>query len=192
SADDPKTTTCDINLEPGRLINGSVVGPDDKPLEGAYAVGLAGVPIFWGFADSKLSKAAFTAGGLDPSRRRSRFLFHAEKKLAKLHPVRGDEKEPVTVRLEPLGAVAGRVLDSAGKPRAGLKVAVMHSVEQKDYKGLPLELIFDYPSWTKLIDGEATTDDQGRFHIEGLVPGLKYLLNVKDGDAVLAGYTKGD
>jgi hypothetical protein len=139
SADDPKSITCDIYLEPGRVINGNVVGPDDKPLEGAYAVGLAGVPIFWGFADSKLSKATFTAGGLDPARPRSLFFFHAEKKLAKLHPVRGDEKEPVTVRLEPLGAVAGRLLDSAGKPRAGLKVAVMHSTEGKDYKGLPLE-----------------------------------------------------
>ena len=53
-------------------------------------------------------------------------------------------------------------------------------------------MIFDYPSWTKLIDGEATTDDDGRFRIEGLVPGSKYLLNVKDGNAILEGYTKGD
>jgi protocatechuate 3,4-dioxygenase beta subunit len=192
STDDPKSMACDIFLEPGRIISGNVVGPDDKPLEGAYAIGLAGVPIFWGFADAKLAKATFTAGGLDPARPRSLFFFHAEKKLAKVQPVRGDEKEPVTVRLEPLGAVAGRLLDAAGKPRAGLHVAVMHSVEQTDYKGLPLELIFDYPSWTKLIDGEATTDGEGRFRIEGMVPGLKYLLNVKDGNTILEGYTKGD
>ena len=111
--------------------------------------------------------------------------------LAKLQPVRGDEPGPLTVRLEPLGSVTGRVLDADGTPRAGLKVAVMHSYERDDYNGLPLELVFDYPSWTKLIDSEATTDAEGRFHVQGLVPGLKYFLNVKDGQEVLAAYTKG-
>ena len=66
----------------------------------------------------------------------------------------------------------------------------MHSYQREDYEGLPLELIFEYPSWTKLIDGEATTDAEGRFHVQGLVPGLKYLLNVKDGQEILAAYTK--
>lgn len=190
SEDDPKSTSQDVFLEPARSIQGSVVDQDGKPLAGAIAAGLAGIPELFAFQEAKLETASFTAGGLDPKRPRSLFFIHPEKKLAKLQPVRGDEVSPLTVHLEPLGGVTGRVLDANGGPRAGLKIAVMHSYQQEDYKGLPLELVFKYPSWTKLIDGEATTDADGRFRIEGLVPGLKYHLNVKDGAEILAGYTK--
>jgi RNA polymerase sigma factor (sigma-70 family) len=190
SEDDPKSTTCDIILDRGRSIEGSVVDQDGKPLTGALATGLGDVPDFFGFRESKLETTSFKAGGLDPKRPRSLFFFHAEKKLAKLQPVRSDEAGPLTVRLEPLGSVTGRVLDANGTPRAGLKVAVMHSYQRQDYEGLPLELIFEYPSWTKVIDNEATTDAEGRFHSQGLVPGLKYFLNVKDGEEILAAYTK--
>jgi protocatechuate 3,4-dioxygenase beta subunit len=187
---DPRTTTCDILLQPARVLTGTVVGPDGKPLAGALAAGLADVPLLsFGGTDQELAKASFTVGGLDPSRPRSLFFIHKEKKLAKLFKVQGDEKGPLTVRLEPLGSVTGRVLDAAGKPRAGLTVAVQHSAEQKDYKGLPLELLYDYPAWTKLIDASATTDVEGRFHVTGLVPGLKYFINIKDGESLLNTYT---
>jgi hypothetical protein len=154
------------------------------------ATGLGDIPDLFGFREAKLETASFTASGLDPKRPRSLFFMHPGKKLAKLHPVPSKAVSPLTVQLEPLGGVTGRVLDAGGNPRAGLKVTVMHSYQKEDYQGLPLELIYDYPSWTKLIDGEATTGADGRFHVDGLVPGLKYFLNVKDGQEILAAYTK--
>jgi protocatechuate 3,4-dioxygenase beta subunit len=190
SDDDPKSTTQDIFLERGRSIEGTVVDRDGKPLAGALAIGLGDIPDLFSFGESKLETASFTADGLDPKRPRALFFFHPEKKLAKLQPVRSDAAGPLKVQLEPLGGLAGRVLDTDGAPRAGLKVAVMHSYQNEDYRDLPLELVYEYPSWTKLIDGEATTDADGRFQVDGLVPGLKYFLNVKDGQEILAAYTK--
>jgi protocatechuate 3,4-dioxygenase beta subunit len=190
SNDEPKSTTHDVFLERGHSLDGKVVSPDGKPLTGVLATGLGDIPDLFGFRESKLETAAFTAHGLDPKRPRSLFFIDPEKKLAKLQPVRSDMASPLTVQLEPLGGVSGRVLNADGTPRAGLKVAVMHSFQREDYESLPLELVYDYPSWTKLIDGEATTDAGGRFRVDGLVPGLKYFLNVKDGQEILAAYTE--
>jgi protocatechuate 3,4-dioxygenase beta subunit len=190
SENDPTSTAIDIALEPGRTLAGTVVGPEGQPLAGAHAAGLSSVLVPFGFRDSKLEQADFQAGGLTPRRPRSLVFVHAEKKLAKVQPIRGDEEGPLTVRLEPLATLAGRIVGADGRPRPGLKVAVLMSVERKDYADLPLELLFDYPSWSKLTNGEATTDDAGRFRIEGLVPGLKYLLNVKDEAAILPDYTR--
>ncbi|HLJ96091.1 MAG TPA: carboxypeptidase-like regulatory domain-containing protein, partial [Gemmataceae bacterium] len=191
SRDDPQSATCDLVLEPSRVLGGSVIDPDGKPLAGALAAGLGATAEIFGFREAKLPTASFTAG-VDPKRPRFLFFFHPEKRLAKLHPVRGDEAGTLMVRLEPLSSVTGRVLDANGNPRAGLKVAILHSFQREDYKGIPLDLIFDYPSWTKLIDSEAATDAEGKFRVEGLVPGLKYHLQIKDGESVLPGYTQRD
>ena len=171
-------------------MTASVVGPDGKPLAGAHAAGLSPVFGFSRFEQRKLGSASFKVGGLAPRRPRAVFLFHQEKKLARVQRFEGDEKGPVTVRLEPLAALTGRLLDADGKPAAGLKVAALMSVRQEDYKELPIDLLYDYPSWSKLTNAEATTDKDGRFRIEGLVPGLKYLVNVKDGSEILPAYTR--
>jgi hypothetical protein len=55
---------------------------------------------------------------------------------------------------------------------------------------LPAEVRFNFPTWSKLINGEATTDADGKFRIEGLVPGLKYLLNISREMEILGGYTR--
>jgi hypothetical protein len=188
---DPKAVTCDIALTPGRTLTGTVVGPDGKPLAGAYPGGLLGV---WGgplsFEDRKLPTAAFTLGGLDPGKPRFAVFIHPEKKVAKVQKFQGDEKDPVIVQLEPLASLAGRILDANGKPRAGLTVAAMMTPLREDYKELAVELLYNYPSWSKITNGEATTDNDGRFRVEGLVPGLKYLVNVRDGADILTDYTR--
>jgi protocatechuate 3,4-dioxygenase beta subunit len=190
SEKDPKSLTYEVALDSGRTVTGLVVGPDGKPLAGSHAAGLS--PVFAPslFEQRKLGTASFKVGGLAPPRPRAVVFFHQEKKLARVQRFEGDEKGPVTVRLEPLAALAGRLLDADGKPAAGLKVTALISVQREDYKELPVDLLYDYPSWSKLTNGEATTDKEGRFRIEGLVPGLKYLINVKDGSEILPAYTR--
>jgi hypothetical protein len=188
SEKDGKSLVRDITLEPGRALSGSVVGPDGKPLVGAYAAGLTSVLELFR-APAKLDAASFTAHGLDGKRTRTLVFVHPEKKLGKVQKVGADEKGPLTVRLEAAGALAGRVVDANGRPRAGLKVAASYRAQElltafteaKEYTELPWELYFDYPAWSKVINREVTTDKDGKFRVEGLIPGLEYDLAVGDG-----------
>jgi RNA polymerase sigma factor (sigma-70 family) len=175
-------TTYDITLEPARTLAGTVAGPDGKPLAGACAVGLSDVFGLWLGSPIPMPTASFTVGGLAPGRTRSLVLIHPEMKLARVWGVRGDEKGPLTVRLEPLAGLAGRVVGADGKPWADLKVQVVMSADRKDYDDLPVDLLYNYPQWQKLTGASATKDKEGRFRVTGLVPGLKYLLQVSEGD----------
>ena len=186
---DDKPIVHDIALEPAGARAGRVVGPDGSPLTGTYAAGLHAV---WEFGRNpeKLEAASFRVHGLTPKEPRAVMFFHPEKKVAKVQQVAAEDKEPLTVRLEATGALAGRVLDADGKPWAGLKVKASYATaeleqveaEGKDPRGLPRDLVYDYPAWGKIINRETTTDKDGKFRLEGLVPGLKYNLDVNDGE----------
>ena len=82
--------------------------------------------------------------------------------------------------LEPLGALAGRVLDAAGRPWAGLEVRAYPHASLEGRRGdegfLPAE-VFD-GEWRGMLEVAVTTADDGRFRLDGLVPGLLYQLVV--------------
>jgi hypothetical protein len=192
SEGDPKSRHIDVALVPGRALTGTVVGPDGQPLAGARAAGLGAVPKFFDPSEGKLASPAFTVSGLGAKKSRSVLFIHPEKKLARLVTIRPDEQGPLTARLEAPGTLAGRLLDAEGKPLAGVQVSAQLSFKPEDNKDLPTDIQFNGRFWFKLITGEATTDKDGKFRIEGLVPGLKYLLNVKKEMEFLTDYTRED
>jgi RNA polymerase sigma factor (sigma-70 family) len=147
--------TRDVALQPGRTLKGSVVGPDGKPLAGATVFGLA--PHH--FQNSTLNSADFTIRGINPRRTRQLLFVHKEKGLGFYRELRGDEKGPLTIKLQPLGSVSGRVVDRDGQPIADLVLNLNRS---------------------RLLGPGGTqvrTDKEGRFRAEGLVPGQKYDLS---------------
>jgi hypothetical protein len=150
--------TLDLTVEPARGARGTVVGPDGEPLSGVRAGGLSSGPDM-----ETLAGASFTVGGLSPGRPRELFFHHREKGLSKVVTVRGDEAEPLAVRLEPCGAVLGRLVDKGGAPVSGVTVAV-----RGRYDGVPT----------------TQTDRDGRFRL-GLVPGLKYSFGLWGGRRLL-------
>ncbi len=188
SEKDGESQVRDMALRPARSLAGSVIGPDGKPVSGACAAGLHAVWQY-GRGAEKLQGNSIRISGLTPKDERVVVFLHPEKKLAKVQKVTAEDQEPLTVRLEPTGTLAGRVLDAEGRPWAGVKVRAAYRVQDleqartagKDDEGLPWELLFDYPAWDKVINREATTDKDGKFHLDGLVPGLKYDLGVNDG-----------
>src|SRR5207249_3075881 len=123
SARDPKTRRYDISLARGRTRAGTVTGPDGRPLSGARVAGLTahGPP-------ETLEGLRFAVRGLGRENVYLLIFLHEEEKLGKAQVVRGDEDKPVKVRLEPLGAVTGRLVDSGGNPVAGQYVRVIFSV----------------------------------------------------------------
>ena len=83
----------------------------------------------------------------------------------------------VTLKLAPWANLTGRLVDEQGKPLfRGLRIKL------EDYE-LPIHTLNgrDYDKQKFLIDPD------GKFHIEGLVPGATYRLAVVEGDLRLLG-----
>jgi hypothetical protein len=140
---------CDVHLDPGRTLQGTAVGPDGKPLAGARVLGMRPMP-FW--ENEPLATADFTIRALGPDETRTLQLVHDQKKLAGWRVVRGDEKAPVRIRLEPWGTVTGRLVKPDGEPMTNATI----------YAG----------------SRGGQPDKEGKFRIEGLAPGLKFGLRV--------------
>jgi RNA polymerase sigma factor (sigma-70 family) len=156
------SVTCAVRLDPGRTVQGTVRGPDGKPLAGALAQGLIAYGGFGQWDNYPLKTAAFTVFGLEPGGQREVLFLHDEKRLAGAVVVQGDQKGPCVVRLQPWGTVRGRLVGKDGRPRAGVDLQL---------KGEPL------PG----SRGRFQTGTDGRFHFAGLVPGRPYyLLEMKD------------
>jgi RNA polymerase sigma factor (sigma-70 family) len=138
-----ESITCDVTVVPGRSLTGTVVGPDGKSLTGARQ-----------FRDAPLSGSEFTVWGINPDKPQRRVLefVHDGKKLAGLLVLRGDEKGPLQVRLEPWGELTGRLLTTRGEPLTCVRVSC--------------------------AAGDAYPDKNGQFRIEGLTRGQTYKVYV--------------
>ncbi len=107
---------------------------------------------------------------LDPGKPRPVAFVHADRKLAALVTLRGDEKEPVVIRLTPAAVVTGRALDEDGQPLAGAEVYPLYSAVLGEQLNR---------SRTRYVVVE--TDKDGRFRLEGIVPGLSMGLGFRKG-----------
>ncbi len=140
----------EMRYDPGKKTSGKVLDPDGKPAVGALAYGLE-----FAFSEPRtLKDGTFTAVGLDPQRPRTVAFVHPERRLAGAVSLTGDEKEPPAIRLRPWAVATGRVVDTRGKPRAGLRVT------QGNVGGS----YSDYQPATGEV--AATTDAGGRFRLD--------------------------
>ncbi len=146
---------------------------EGKPLTGVIVSGISGG---WPTA-YKLSGSTSTVYALDPEQPRRLMLLHLEKKIGGSVTVRGDEKEPVVVRLVPLGTVKGRFVEVDGGPLAGADI----SLNFQDRIGSELYRFMD------LKGVGARTDKEGHFTLTGVVPGVKFGLQTRTGDTYYAG-----
>jgi RNA polymerase sigma factor (sigma-70 family) len=156
-----KPLTVDIELDPGRKVGGVLIGPDRTPVNGATAHGLHHHPTRRiGGPSENLNGDIFTATLLDPEWPRTVSFVHTARKLVGHVVLRGDEKDPVTVRMMPWGEVIGRLVDGAGKPVAGVRLGWHYPALPAPGMAPPAEAL--------------TTDDEGRFRVAGLAPGVQF------------------
>jgi hypothetical protein len=149
--------TLDLEVDPGRTVRGTVIGPDDQPIGGA--VEIRTLDVFQRPQQLPANSRTFVVTGLPSGHYRLDFIHH-QRELAGSVALKGDEKDAVTVKLQPWGTVAGRIVDEDGKPRTD--VEIFSTIRKRpDFERGDLR---DKP----------TVDAQGRFRIEGLVPGVKY------------------
>jgi RNA polymerase sigma factor (sigma-70 family) len=159
-----KEQTFDILFDSGVTLKGLLVGPDSQPVKGAVAYGLSfdRTPRSQPPEDEVLPNDTFLARGLDPDEACTLSFVQRERKLLGHVVVRGNEKQPATVRLRRWGALTGRLVDVAGKPLADVRVSLK-------YPDLPRPGM-------RPLDKEVRTDRDGRFRVAGLLPDLDHEL----------------
>jgi hypothetical protein len=184
SADDPKSLVCNIVLDPGREVSGDVVGPDDRPLMGVRAAGLGSV--YPSFREPVLPDNHFTVRGLEPSKARTVVFWHESKDLARAAAIQAEEKTPLKIRLEPRGALTGKLVNAKGQPVGGIAVIPRLSERQPAPLAYFQNQIGESGLSNAALPFRVFTDAEGRFRIKGFVVGLNYSLVFLNNGKVVA------
>ncbi len=154
-----KAVTCDLVLDPGRALTVRPQGPDGTPLQGAWVMGQLGHS---DWSQEEREGGEYPIYGLKPGEGRTLVLRHEGKGLAGVLKIGGDDRGAATARLVPAAAVTGRLLDHGGRPLRNAAITVRFFLEDRP------KWIFDHHPL------KVRTDDDGKFRIDGLAPGLKY------------------
>jgi RNA polymerase sigma factor (sigma-70 family) len=164
-----KPLTFEIELDPGRTLTGVVRGPDSRPVAGATAYGLDYYGSRQPGGERVLKTEAFTAGGITAQEPRTLPFVHKGRKLIGHVVVRGDEKGPLSVRLQPWRTLTGRLVGVGGKSLPKVHVKAWHGMRAPGI-------------WPPdASGGEVATDRDGRFRLEYLDPSLRRELVLSDG-----------
>jgi hypothetical protein len=163
---DPKaeSATVDLQVDPGRTLTLNAIDPEGEPVGGTY---VSGVTDLFSTSEYDQDSPTIEVHALAPSKPRRVTITHAGRKLVGSVYLKGDEIGPLTVRLQPWGTIAGRIVDDEGQPRGGLAM--------DDINGTFPEPPVDQG----ILPGGVTSlgipiGRDGRFRVEGFVPGLKY------------------
>jgi RNA polymerase sigma factor (sigma-70 family) len=158
-------TQVDLFVDRGRTTQIELRDAEGQPLAGAWAAGLTDHwPITY-----KLPATTATVYALNPEKPRTMAFFHGDKKIGGTAVVRGDEKEPVIVKLAPLGQVSGRLLDVDGNALDGVDISVnpIRDIGSELYR------------FAAGLNTPVRTDKDGSFRLTGVLPGLKFYLSLR-------------
>jgi hypothetical protein len=147
---------------------GTVVGPDEKPVERAEIDAIVWQQSSFGHSRVRHLKATSEAdGSFRLERPAKRYTVHARTPDAKLAGIaRVDETQSVvTIPMRPTATVRGRIVNQLEQPAADAQVQVNTLVYQNEQG----KMGSNYP-FSKAVQ----TDADGRFEIVGLIPGGKY------------------
>lgn len=143
-----------------------MLGPDGRPLAGAWAIGLNPRGDFSWDRLEVMETAEFTVTGYNPHQPRPLIFQHPEKGLVGVAQAPQNKGDSITVQLRPGATIEGRLVDPDGRPRPGVELRI-----NRDYKELAQPGAFAY------FPTRSQTDQQGRFRIKGLLPGHQFALN---------------
>ncbi len=169
----------DLYLERGATAKVRIQDPQGKPLSGVLVSGIDAIP-GQHYLNANVSPGSeCVLAALDPRQPRQVIFYHAERRLAGSLIVRGDEKEALTVRLAPTGTLTGRLQDADGRPVSGVDIEIWVNEPSSPTS---LTYLYVHLNSTRL---PVRTDKEGRFRVEGVVPGEKFSLSVRRGGAFL-------
>jgi hypothetical protein len=152
-----ESVACDVQLDPGKTVRGTILDPDGKPVAGASIQGphLSLVDL------RDLPSAEFAIPAIDLRKPEAYFLVHPERNLTAAVILKGDEPEGFTVRLKPTATITGRVLTEKGEP---IRNTYIHGSLEAGQLNMTRD-------WDGFFSGR--TGAEGRFRIAGLLAGVK-------------------
>ena len=157
-----QTLTQDFALEPGHTVEVHVDGPEGKPLASVRPLRTDGLSILEKPDEAPL----FHYVHEDPGKSETLLFLDHSGKLGSALTVDGLEERPIHLVLRPTGTVSGRLVDEQGKPRAHVLLEVSILGERNSNSWL-----FDHPE-------RVLTGADGIFHITGVIPDIKYRVDV--------------
>ena len=160
-----KTYQCDLPLVPSPEPIIRILDPDGQPLAGAIVSGAASTDLIRECWWQSRHHGVFRVTGLTAHRIRILAIHHEGRRLAGTLAVRDAEPGPLVARLRPWGTVSGRLVDRAGRPRAGVALSY-----QDSYAGTR--------PFAQAFPEDVTTDSSGRFTFVGLVPEQEYVIKL--------------
>lgn len=171
---DAKQLTCNLVLDPGYTVKGEVRGPDGKPLTGVRVGGLRSYGGHGYWEHEPLKTSTFTVMGLDPEQPHLLEFACIEKKLAGSIVVKGGEKGPLVVKLVPAATLTGRLVTPDGKPITDGEIHAHNEAFGQPQRPKADPTVGSLPAGIR-------PDKDGKFRIDGLVPGLSYYLGFRKG-----------
>jgi len=149
-----KTYQCDLSLVPAPEPIIRILDPDGQPLAGAIVSGAAPTDLIRECWWQSRQSGIFRVTGLTAHRIRILAIHHEGRRLAGTLAVRDAEPGPLVAKLRPWGTASGRLVDRAGRPRAGVALGTR--------------------PFAQAFPKDVTTDSSGRFTFVGLVPEQEY------------------
>ena len=179
---DPAPAASSVNvdflLDAGLEVSGVLRDPDNRPLTGVLVEGLRNDSMD-GPEWPPLSTSEFKVTGLAPDRPRLVCFVHLEKRLAGSLIVRSQEPSNKTVMLKPWGAVSGRLLDAQGKPIKNVALQFTEPANIRSDQSASLDRgRYIEPPTPGRAGRLPSTNAEGGFNLERMIPGLKYNLEV--------------
>ncbi len=160
--DGPRLAIPAITLVSGRAQHLQMIGPDGRAVVGANVLSLqqrSGV-------GETVTGSEFTFIHANPGKPETIVVLQAARSLGATLDLKGDEPDPIRLKLQPTGTVVGRLVDEDGRPRSGANLALMQHFQTHGSS-----------TSSERFDPIATGPD-GRFRIKNLVPGFPYTVEV--------------
>jgi len=94
------------------------------------------------------------------------FAISRDRKLGAILPPINPDQNPVTLLLFPTAAVSARLVDPAGNPQPNRPIVWYTTMMYPDGHGISM--------YRNVVGGTTKTDGDGKFTVDGLLPGRKY------------------
>jgi len=166
-----RETSIELTLVRGKERQIKMVDPQGQPVTRAQVIGLDQAMNAY---DVKLSTMEMV--GLQPNEPvRPLMVISREKNLGALVMVPTNEEEPLVIKLEPLGEITGRFIDSNDTPLIQMQMGLTPSFSQERTTSNAPRFPLNFASVFKLYP-IVFTDQEGRFAITHVIPDMKFQL----------------